>query len=425
MRPGGAQRTPRLVAGSAAAVGSRLAGRLLGLGFVVVLARRQSPLVFAEYNYLLVLSAAISVITDAGVAAVAGREVARGQALVAAAYRSAITVQLATGLLGAAVVVGLGLVVPGPDRDIPALLFLAASVVATSTSNLQAELLRGSGLPLVEGGIQLVAGVLQLGVGSAVLYLGGGLTAVFAALAAKQVVVVVLSQAWLPSPWSVERDRSLARVVLRRGLWLGGATTLSTVVWRFGALVIGNAGSVSSLADFAVSSRYLEVSAMISQTLGIGMLPGLARRSSTSTSGTRRFTLRLALGLTGLACLLTVPAVLLTGRVTVAVFGARYQSAIAASQVLVAITPIVVLHYVLWYALVAERHERSVTVAAGAGALAALATVAWIVTRPSALVTAGATGIAIAVTTVALCVGAGRIRRDGAPVDVQLASQLP
>jgi O-antigen/teichoic acid export membrane protein len=410
------------VVGSVAAVGSRVVGRVLGLGFVVLLARRQSPLIFAEYNYLLILSAALTVITDAGVAAVAGREVARGAAELGAAYRAAFVVQLVTGLVGAVAVVGLGLVVPGPDRDLGALLLLGVLVAANSIFNLQAELLRGAGRPIIEGGIQLLAGLLQLGVGAAVLYAGGGLVGVFAALAAKQLVVVVLCQAWLPAPWSAQRDAQLSRVVFRRGLWLGGATTLATVIWRFGALVIGNVGSVAALADFAVSSRYLEVSAMISQTLGIGMLPALARRSTSSPHGIRRFTVRIAVILTVLTSLLTVPAVLFTGPITTAVFGGRYRSAVVASQVLVGVTPLVVLHYVLWYALVAERLERWVTIAAAAGATAALATIAWVVLRPTATVTAIATAIAIAVATAVLCLGLGRRAQ---PVDVTVEAATP
>lgn len=375
---------------------------------MVLLARRQSPLVFAEYNYLLILSAALSVITDAGVAAIAGRDVARGEAGVGAAYRAAILVQLASGVIGAVAVVALGLVVPGPDRDLGALLFLGVLVAATSLFNLQAELLRGAGRPLVEGGLQLVAGVLQLGIGAAVLFAGGGLVAVFAALGAKQLLVVVACQAWLPAPWSAPRDRRLSRAVFRRGLWLGGATTLATVVWRFGALVIGNVGGVIALADFAVASRYLEVSAMISQTLGIGMLPALARRSSTSAHGIRSFALRVTGAVTLLVALLTVPAVLVTGTVTTAVFGARYASAVVPSQVMVALMPVVVLHYVIWYTLIAERRERWVTAAAAAGALTAFATVAWIVVRPTATVTAIATGGAVAAATAVLCVGLAR-----------------
>jgi O-antigen/teichoic acid export membrane protein len=411
--------------GSAAAVGSRVIGRVLGLGFVVLLARRQSPLVFAEYNYLLILSAALSVITDAGVAAVAGREVARGEAGVGAAYRAAFTVQLATGVLGALACVGLGYVVPGPDRDVTALVFLGLMVAANSIFNLQAELLRGAGRPLIEGGVQLLAGVLQLGVGAAVLFSGGGLAAVLAALAAKQLLVVLVCQVWLPAPWSAPRDARLSRMVFRRGLWLGGATTLAAVIWRFGALVIGNVGSVTELANFAVSSRYLEVSGMISQTLGIGMLPALARRSAASPLGIRRFTVRITLIITVIVGVLTIPAVLLTGPVTTAVFGARYSSAVMASEVLVALTPLVVLHFITWYALVAERHERWVTVAAGAGAATALATVAWIVARPTATVTAVATGIAIAAATAALCIGVARSSQPAVNDDALLSPAMP
>jgi hypothetical protein len=83
-------------------------------------------------------------------------------------------------------------------------------------------------------------------------------------------------------------------------------------------------GSVASVADFAPSSRFLELTTLVSQTLGIGMLPALSRRASTSQQSMRRFTTRLTVGLTVAVMILAVLAVLLTARVTLAVFGQRY-----------------------------------------------------------------------------------------------------
>jgi O-antigen/teichoic acid export membrane protein len=389
-------------------VTSRLIGRLLGLAFIVLLARRQSQLVFAQYNYLLVLAAAVSVITDAGVAAVAAREVARGEAALAAAYRAAILVQVTTGAVAGIAVAAVGVVAPGPERDLSALLFLAIFVAVTSLFNLQAELLRSTGRPLIEGGLQLLAGGLQLGLGVAVLLNGGGLAAVLATLAIKQVAVVLVAQLWLPSPWSAAPDRALRRWVVRRGLWLGGATTLATIMWRAGALLLGNVGSVASVADFAVGSRFLEVSALVSQTLGIGVLPALARRASTAPQSMRRFVTRLAVVLVLPVVILTVPAVLITGPVTVAVFGQRYHSAVLPAEIFVGLTALVLLYYAMWAVLVAERHERWVTGAAAVGAALALALVPWILLRPDATVTAIATCTAISAATVILVVGVAR-----------------
>ncbi len=383
-------------------------GRLLALGFIVLLARRQSQLVFAQYNYLLVLAAAVSVITDAGVAAVAAREVARGEAVLASAYRAASLVQLATGVIAGVAVAAVGVLAPGPGRDYGALAFLALFVAATAVFNLQAEMLRAAGRPLVEGGLQLLAGALQLGLGALVLFEGGGLEAVIATLAVKQLAVVGLCQLWLPSPWSAPPDRDLRRWVVRRGLWLGGATTLAAVMWRAGALVLGNVGTVSSIADFAASSRFIELSSLVAQTLGIGMLPALSRRASTSPETMRRFTSRLVIGLTLVSAVVTVPAVLFTGRVTLAVFGARYRAAIVPAEIFVAFTPVVLLYYVSWAALVAERQERRVTLASAVGAAVAVLLVAWIVVRPEATVTAIAEALAISSAAALLAMAVAR-----------------
>lgn len=404
-----APRGPRVIIGALAAIGSRLLGRLLALAFIALLARRQSQLVFAEYNYLLILAAAVSVITDSGVATVAAREVARAEVAPAAAYRATIVVQVVTGVSAGLLVGALGVLAPGPGRNLLALLFLTAFIAVTSIFNLQAELLRASGRPLVEGGLQLLAGLLQLGLGAAVLLGGGGLAAVLGTLALKQVAIAALAQAWLPAPWSAPADRRLRRRLLRRGLWLGGASTLGAVMWRAGALVLGNVGSVASVADFAVSSRVLELTSLVAYTLGIGMLPAVSRRASASPHSMRRFAVRITVGLTLAAVLVTVPAILLTGPVTVAIFGARYQAAVLPAQILVGVTPLVVLHYTAWMLLVAERHERWVTAAAATGACTALGGIALIVYRPEATVTAVATVTAITAATTVFYIGVGRI----------------
>ncbi len=138
------------------------------------------------------------------------------------------------------------------------------------------------------------------------------------------------------------------------------------------------------------------------------MLPALSRRASTLPQSMRGFTMRLSVVSTGAVAVLTLPAVLLTRPVTLAVFGHRYEAAVLPAQVLVAVTPLVLLHFVTWSVLVAERRERWVTAAAAGGAMVAVLLTSWIILRPDATVTAAATALAIAAATVALVVGAMR-----------------
>jgi O-antigen/teichoic acid export membrane protein len=375
--------------GASVALLSRLAVRVLGLVFLVLLAHRQSTRTFASYAYLLVLASTVSVITDAGVGLVANREVAAGHLDLATAYRAAAPVQLVTSALAGLGVVLVGTVLPGPVLNHWAVLWTAAFILLNGLFDGQTELLRGAGRPWLEAALQIVAGVAQLALGVAVVLGGYGLAALMAVLAIKQLLAVGLAQLWLPAPWG--RGAGLWRVFLRRGLWLGAATTLGVIAGRAAQLALGNLGSPDQVAQFAVASRYLELATMVCGTAAFGLLPAMAQRARHAGASGHSFQRRLiALTLIASVVLAGVSTPLVPW-LTVTVFGSRYRGAVPASQLFVAFLPVVALTNIAWYALVAERLERLVALAALAGALVGIAGIAWIALDPNPVVAAGAT----------------------------------
>jgi O-antigen/teichoic acid export membrane protein len=403
------RRAPRPFTGASVALLSRIAARALGLGFVVLLAHRQSTRTFASYSYLLVLASTVSVVTDAGVGLVANREVAGGRLATAVAYRAALPTQLGTSALAGLGVVLVGALLPGPVIGHWALLWTAVFIFVNGLFDGQAELLRGSGRPWVEAALQLLAAALQVALGVVVVFGGYGLAALMAVLAVKQAVVVGLAQFWLPAPWG-PGEPGLWRAFLRRGVWLGTATTLAVVAGRTAPLVLGNVGSTTQIAHFAVASRYLELATMICATAAFGLLPSMAHRAARDAEAQRRFLRRLlvlALAVSVALAALLEPAI---PWLTVTVFGARYRGAVPSSQVFVALLPVLTLSSLAWFALVAERREHRVTVAAGLGAAVAAVTALWIVAHPTALVAAAATAASLGVTA-AVALGSLGARR--------------
>jgi len=391
---------PRPFTGASVALLSRIAARALGVGFVVLLAHRQSTRTFASYSYLLVLASTVSVITDAGVGLVANREVAGGRLATAVAYRAALPTQLSTSALAGAGVVLVGALLPGPVIGHWAVLWTAVFIFVNGLFDGQAELLRGSGRPWVEATLQLLAAVLQVGLGVAVVFGGYGLAALMAVLAIKQALVVALAQLWLPAPLG-PREPGLWRSFLRRGVWLGTASTLAVIAGRTAPLVLGNVGGTTQIAHFAVASRYLELATMICATAAFGLLPSMARRAARDADAQRRFLRRLLLLALVASVALTALLEPIVPWLTVAVFGARYRGAVASSQVFVALLPVLALSSLAWYALIAERLERRVTVAAGLGAAVAGVAAVWIVLHPTAVVAAAATATGVGVTAAA------------------------
>ena len=76
--------------GLLAAIVSRLLGRLVGIVLVVLLARKASTDTVAVYGYLLGTATLVATLTDLGIAAVAGREVAAGRLPAGGALRAAL-----------------------------------------------------------------------------------------------------------------------------------------------------------------------------------------------------------------------------------------------------------------------------------------------------------------------------------------------
>lgn len=411
--------------GASVALLSRIGVRVLGLAFLILLAHRQSTRTFASYAYLLVLASTVGVITDAGVGLVANREVAAGQLDLAGAYRAVAPVQLATSVLAGVGVAFLGTVLPGPVLSHWAVLWTAAFICMNGLFDGQTELLRGAGRPWLEATLQLLAAVAQLALGVAVVFGGYGLAALMAVLAIKQALAVGLAQLSLPAPWGGGRP-GLWKLFLRRGLWLGAATTLGVLAGRSAQLALGNLGDANQVAQLAVASRYLELATMICGTAAFGLLPSMAQRARHDRARQRNF-LRRLFALTLIVSV--VLAVILTPVIpwlTVTLFGSRYRGAVPASRLFVAFLPVIALANLAWYALIAERLERLVAIAALAGAVVGGAAVVWIALDPTAVAAAGATMTGLGATA-ALVLGflACRQRWPARPSELGGATLAP
>jgi O-antigen/teichoic acid export membrane protein len=387
--------------GAVAAIASRVGARMLGLGFIVVLAREGSTTEFAAYSYLLAIAATASLLADLGVALIAGREVARGHVEVATAYRAGAFAVTATSLF-AAVGSGLfGLVDNGPGTAGWPLFWLTLFLLTNGLFNFQTELLRASGRPWVEAGLQTVLSALWLASGTTIVALGLSFSTLMAAFALKQIVVMAAAQRWLPLPWHGAPSPDLWKLFIRRGLWLSAATTFLAIVLRIAPVILGNVGTTEELAVYSVATRFLEISVMVCQTAGFGLLPSMSQRSAEDPAAAREFMRRVQLFGVGAALIVTPLVVLVLPPVVTLIFGHRYEAAGGVAQVLVGLQPLLIALYLAWYALVAQRRERGITFAAGVGAAAALAGAAWVVYRKDAYSAAEATGLGVAVSAAA------------------------
>jgi PST family polysaccharide transporter len=390
--------------GVAAALISRISGRLIGVVLVVVLARVADPVTVALYGFLLGTVTLMASLTDLGVASLAGRDVAAKVATAPAALRSALGPQALSTVM-AVVLTCLVAVLAGPSGvDASVLVPCSVFVVANALFNLWAEVLRGDGKVVLEGVLQGVSALLLVTAGSLAVLAGAGIVPLLWIVAGKELAVLAVAAVWLRPGAGMDAGLSFG-ALLRRSAWLAVAGTALVLLWRQGTLLVSGMASTRALADYVVATRLLDASVTLAHTLGIGLFPGIAALAVEAPGAARAHVRRYLLAVLGLSVPLAVLGVVLADPVTTLVFGSQWESAVPAVRVLAATTPLILLGYLLWFVLLAEGQERWLFAGALAAAATSMgATAVLLVVDPGAAAGAWGTGAGALVLAVVLAI---------------------
>lgn len=387
--------------GLAAAIGSRVIGRLVGIVLVVLLAREAAPDTVAVYGYLLGTATLVATLTDLGVAAVAGREVAAGRLPAGPTLWAALGPQ-AVSVAGACLVTVALTVFLGPDAVPPSALALTvAFVVAGGFVNLWAEMLRATGRVLVEGGLQIVSAVALVAGGVVVVRSGGDASLLLVVVALRELALLLVMVALLRPRRGSVRSRAL----LGQSLWLALGGVGLVLLWRQGTVVVGAVGTIGALAAYVVASRFLDAGITIAHTAGFGLVPGMSALEGDPVAFRREA--RRYLGLAaGVGLVVAVVGVLAARPITVVPFGERWAGVVPAVQVIAACAVPILLSYVSWTLLLARRQVRRLAVASGSAAVTGTAVSAALVAgRPDAMSAVVGTAVGAVVLAVLLLSG--------------------
>lgn len=366
-RTGGRRTGGRLARiGLLAAVVSRVLGRLVGIVLVVLLAREATPDTVAVYGYLLGTATLVATLTDLGVAAVAGREVAAGRLPAGAALYAALAPQ-AVSVAGACLVTVALTVVLGPGAVPPSALALTLGfVVAGGFVNLWAELLRATGRVLLEGGLQ-VASAVALVVGGVLVVSGGGdATALLLVVALKELAVLAVMVVLVAPRRRPDVVRS--RMLLGQSLWLAVGGIGLVLLWRQGTVVVGAVGTIGALAVYVVASRFLDAGVTVAHTAGIGLVPGMSALAGDPPAFRREARRYLGLA-TLLGAVVAAVGALAAEPITVGPFGERWADAVPAVRMIALAGLPMLVSYVAWTLLLTRGQVRRLAAASGAGAV--------------------------------------------------------
>lgn len=353
--------------GLAAAIVSRVLGRLVGIVLVVVLARQASADTVAIYGYLLGTATLVATLTDLGVASVAGREVAAGRLPGDGALRAALGPQMVS--VGAAALVTLGLTMGVGPSNVPfsALALTITFVVVAGFGNLWAELLRATGRVVFEGMLQVCSSAALVAGGVIVVALHGSATLLLVVVVAKEAAVLLTALVVLRP-----RKRGVSsRDLLGQSLWLAVGGVGLVLLWRQGTIVIGAIGSIGTLAVYVVASRFLDAGVTFAHTTGFGLVPGMSALANDPPAFRREARRYLALA-AGVGVVVAVVGSLAAGPLTTIPFGVRWAAAVPAVRLIALLALPMLLAYVSWTLLLARGRVKRLAVASVAGTIAGL-----------------------------------------------------
>ncbi len=306
--------------------------RLLGVVFVVSVARSIAPNQFGRYSIVTGIVVFGSTVADFGITPVMIRSVSRDRACADALLRGTLLTSFAIGL----VVYALSLAFVGlagyPHETLLDTLIGGAALPLTCVVTSILGSLDGAGLISARAGVTLLQ-VFVVTIGGAVpVVLGADIRIALIAFAAAPAVGCVAgaivarrSRLWSGRvAFDIERSRQLVRLALPFALLAG----LGAVYRRFDLLVLSSVGTRTQVTDYDIALRVIEAVGYLGTVLSAPALFILSRRVA---AGDSEGTQRAFAAACRAAYLIGLPAaagiIALHTQIATEVFGGRYSGA--------------------------------------------------------------------------------------------------
>jgi O-antigen/teichoic acid export membrane protein len=307
-------------------------GRVLGVGFVVSVARSVAPSEFGRYSIVTGIVVFASTVADFGITPVLIRSVSRKRDDAEALLAGTLLTSFAIGLIAYAISIAFVVVAGYPQQTVWDTVIGAAALplMCVVTSILGA--LDGAGLIAARAGVTLLQVVVVTLGGATPVVLGADIRVALAAFALAPALGWVAGTAiarrerlWSGRiGFSGERSRQLLRLALPFAILAG----LGAVYRRFDLLVLSRVGTRTEVADYDIALRVIEAVGYLGTVLSAPALFILSRRVA---AGDRDGAQRAFAAACRAAYLIGLPAsaglVALHTQLVAEVFGPRYAGA--------------------------------------------------------------------------------------------------
>ncbi len=277
---------PGLAGGAALGLLAVALEKITALGIALYLPRHLGLEDYGRYALLMSYLGLFQGLADASLEAVLVTRLARERDPAALAGRGAVA-RLGVSVAGALTAL-VTLAIATGDASLVRAGGVAAAAFAAGAANpyrllLRARLALGRYLGLVAG--QAVLGVVLLAL---VVHQGGGLVAVFAALAAAALGGLVVGAALVRGGVAISVDRALGRTLLRDAWPLAGTTAALTGAQQVLALVLLRTHGAAAVGLLGGAQRLLDAIALVPQALMVSVLPAMSLAATEPLAATAR-----------------------------------------------------------------------------------------------------------------------------------------
>jgi len=277
---------PGLAGGAALGLLAVALEKLTALGIALYLPRHLGLDDYGRYALLVSYLGLFQALPDASLEAVLVTQLARAGGSAVLAGKGTV-VRIVVSLVGAVAALATLTAATGDAALVRAgaiaALALAASAVNPYRVLLRARLELGRYLGLVAG--QAFLGVALL---AAVVQSGGGLVAVFGALATAALAGLALGRLLVGGGVRIAADAPLARELLRAAWPLAGTTAALTAAQQVLSLVLVRTHGAAAVGLLGGAQRLIDALALVPQALMVSVLPALSRAAAAPDAATAR-----------------------------------------------------------------------------------------------------------------------------------------
>lgn len=354
-----------LVSNSSVLLAARVYGVLAAGALAVVTVRVLSVAEYGRYATAMAIIVVVGVIGELGISALATRQITLDEEQADRILGVALSAEIVTATVGAALLVPVGLALGYPASVIGllalgALVILAQGALAALSGAFQARRVFAlfalctavQATVMLGGGI----GALAAGTGAAGLVASAGLAYLAAALCA----IVLLRRRLNLRPVFVGARRQAREILvfLRAAAPIALVASISVIYGRMALLLLSKLGDERAVAVYNLPLTIVELTFLIPAAIATAFFPLFTRQLAADRDDAERsFDLLLRLFMLGSVALALVLALGGTDVITF-VFGDRYAESGDVMAVLAATIVANFFNYLAWYGLLAGQRER-------------------------------------------------------------------